>query len=151
VIDPGRAFGTGAHATTRLCLEWLQELRPGSLLDVGCGSGVIAIAAARLGHAPVTAVDVDPAAVDATIRNAAANHLRVDARLADAENEPLPIADAAVANIALAAVQAIAPRLRARVVITSGYLAGERPALAGLRHTGRRRAEEWAADLWERE
>jgi len=151
VIDPGRAFGTGAHATTRLCLAWLQELRRGSLLDVGCGSGVIAIAAAKLGHAPVTALDVDPAAVDATIRNAAANDVRVDARLADAEHEPLPSADAAVANIALAAVQAIAPRLRAPAVVTSGYLAGERPALAGFRHTGRRVAAEWAADLWERE
>ena len=65
VIDPGRAFGTGAHATTRLCIELLSELEPGSLLDVGCGSGVVAIAAAQLGFSPVLGVDVDTAAVEA--------------------------------------------------------------------------------------
>ena len=66
VIDPGRAFGTGAHATTRLCVELLADLKPQSILDIGCGSGVVAIAAALLGFAPVTAVDVDPAAIDST-------------------------------------------------------------------------------------
>ena len=70
VIDPGRAFGTGAHETTRLCLELLLELDRGSFLDVGCGSGVLAIAAAKLGFAPVVALDVDNAAVDASRRNA---------------------------------------------------------------------------------
>ena len=65
VIDPGRAFGTGAHATTRLCLELLLDAPRGSVLDVGCGSGVLAIAAARLGFGPVAAVDVDEIAVDA--------------------------------------------------------------------------------------
>src|SRR5581483_8593025 len=60
VIDPGRAFGTGAHPTTRLCLELLLEQPPGALVDVGCGSGVLAIAAAKLGHGPVVALDVDP-------------------------------------------------------------------------------------------
>ena len=72
VIDPGQAFGTGAHATTRLCLELLLELEPpGSFADLGCGSGVLAIAAARLGFAPVTAVDSERAAVEATLENAA--------------------------------------------------------------------------------
>ena len=61
VIDPGQAFGTGSHATTRLCLELLLELEPeGPLLDLGCGSGVLAIAAAKLGWGPVTALDNDP-------------------------------------------------------------------------------------------
>ena len=61
VIDPGRAFGTGAHATTRLCVELLPELERGSVLDIGCGSGVLAIAAGKLGFGPVVAVDSDPA------------------------------------------------------------------------------------------
>ena len=67
VIEPGRAFGTGGHPTTRLCLELLLELEPGSLLDVGCGSGVIAVAAACLGFGPVAAVDREPAALEARL------------------------------------------------------------------------------------
>ncbi len=59
VVDPGRAFGTGAHPTTRLCLELLQEIEPTSLVDVGCGSGVLSIAAAKLGFSPVFALDLD--------------------------------------------------------------------------------------------
>ena len=73
VIDPGRAFGTGAHATTRLALELLQDVEPTSLLDVGCGSGVLSVAAAKLGFAPVTAVDIDDVALETTRANAAAN------------------------------------------------------------------------------
>ena len=76
VIDPGRAFGTGAHPTTRLSLELLLELEPGSLLDVGCGSGVLAIAGAKLGFAPVHAFDVDEAAVEATPRERRAQRRR---------------------------------------------------------------------------
>ncbi len=83
VIDPGQAFGTGAHATTQLCIELVAEQEPSSLVDVGCGSGVIAIAAALLGFAPVVAVDVDPAALDATARNAAANGVTLDVRQLD--------------------------------------------------------------------
>jgi ribosomal protein L11 methyltransferase len=78
VIDPGRAFGTGAHATTRLCLELLQGVEPTSLLDVGCGSGVLSVAAAKLGFAPVTAVDIDEVALEVTRANAAANDVEVD-------------------------------------------------------------------------
>ena len=73
VIDPGRAFGTGAHPTTRLCIELLATSARGSLLDVGCGSGVLAIAAARLGFSPIAAIDDDPIAIETTLANAAVN------------------------------------------------------------------------------
>ena len=101
VIDPGRAFGTGSHATTRLCLELLLELPRGSLLDVGCGSGVVAIAAAKLGFDPVHAVDLDPQAIEATRRNAEANGVEIETWVADALADPLPAVDAAVVNVAL--------------------------------------------------
>ena len=111
VIDPGRAFGTGAHATTRLCLELLlRSSSAASLLDVGCGSGVLSIAAAKLGFAPVAAVDLDAAASRRPRANAAANGVDVEARLVDALADPLA-ADAVVANIALDVVERLARRL----------------------------------------
>jgi len=150
VVDPGRAFGTGAHATTRLCLEFLLGQGLGSVLDVGCGSGVLAIAAAKLGHGPVIAVDFDEAAIEATLVNAAANEVEVDARMLDAAEGPLPPADLALANIALEPVEALGRRLEVERAITSGYLAAEQPRLGSLRHTGRRELDGWAADLFER-
>ena len=83
VIDPGRAFGTGAHATTRLCIELLSEVDPGSLLDVGTGSGIVAIAGAELGFAPVLGFDVDAAAVEVARTNAAVNAVAIDVRVAE--------------------------------------------------------------------
>jgi ribosomal protein L11 methyltransferase len=149
VIEPGRAFGTGAHATTRLCLELLQELEPGSLLDVGCGSGVLSVAAAKLGFAPVLAVDLDEAAVEATLANAAANGVEVAVERRDGLSDPLPAADVAVANVTLDVVELLAGRLEARSLVTSGYLDGDEPALSGWARVDRRTADGWAADLFQ--
>jgi ribosomal protein L11 methyltransferase len=150
VIDPGRAFGTGAHPTTRLSLELLLDLPRASLLDVGCGSGVLSIAAARLGFGPVTGVDLEEPAVEATRANAAANGVAVDARLLDAFAGPLPGADLVVANIALAAVTALGARIAAPRLVTSGYLIADRPEPEGYEHRERRELDGWAADLFER-
>jgi ribosomal protein L11 methyltransferase len=146
VIDPGRAFGTGAHPTTQLCLELLQELPPGSLVDVGCGSGVLSVAAALLGHAPAIGVDIEEASIEATLENAARNGVDVDARLVGPE-DPLPFGDAAVANISLAAVLTLRGRLAAPTLVTSGYLASEQPELCGYAVDDRRERNGWAADL----
>jgi ribosomal protein L11 methyltransferase len=151
VIDPGRAFGTGAHATTRLCLELLLDVERSSLLDIGCGSGVIAIAAAKVGFAPVVAVDFDPAALDATSRNAQQNAVEVTVLSRDADEDELPETDAVVVNITIAAVERIVSRVDAGTLITSGYLESERPFLPGYRHLERRAAEGWAADRYARE
>jgi ribosomal protein L11 methyltransferase len=150
VIDPGRAFGTGAHATTRLCIEFVSELAPTSLLDVGCGSGVIAIAAATLGFSPVMAVDVDPAAVDATVRNAAENGMEVDVRKLDLAAGTLPNAGVVVANISLEGVELVLRRVDARVVVASGYLERDEPQFGPYRRRERRIRDGWAADLFER-
>jgi ribosomal protein L11 methyltransferase len=151
VVDPGRAFGTGGHATTRLCIQLLAELARGSLLDVGCGSGVLSIAAARLGFAPVTAVDNDPAALDATGRNASANGVELELLLADALAEPLPRADLAVANISRDTVERLVPQIDAAAIVASGYLERDEPVLPGFRREGRRTEGGWAADLFRRE
>jgi ribosomal protein L11 methyltransferase len=149
VIDPGRAFGTGAHPTTRLTLELLQTLGPGSLLDVGCGSGVLSIAAAKLGFAPVLGVDLDDAAVEATQANARVNGVEVEARRADALTDDLPETDVALANVQLDVVERLLPRLPAKRVVTSGYLDRDRPHVDGWQHVDRREGDGWAADLLE--
>jgi ribosomal protein L11 methyltransferase len=151
VIDPGRAFGTGAHPTTRLCVELLAATESrGSLFDVGCGSGVLAIAAARLGFDPVFAVDVDPVSVEATGANAAANGVVVHAAVCDALAGPLPRADLAVANVLLRPVETILARLDAHEAITSGYLVGERPAHPRWVHAEAVARDGWAADRFRR-
>jgi ribosomal protein L11 methyltransferase len=147
IVDPGPAFGTGAHQTTRLAIELLTAVPTGSLLDVGCGSGVVAIAGAKLGFAPVAAVDVEPQAVSETTRNARANGVSVDVRCVDALAAELPPADVTVANITLASVRAVARRLASDRLITSGYLVSDEPALPGWERLERRQLDGWAADL----
>ena len=148
VIDPGLAFGTGAHPTTRLCLELIQPLERGSLLDVGCGSGVVAIAACKLGFEPVSAIDVDETAVETTERNADVNRVSLDAALLDASGATLPDAEIVVANIDLRTISGLQPPAGCRSLVTSGYFETDRPEIAGLRHVERRTLEQWAADLF---
>jgi ribosomal protein L11 methyltransferase len=149
VIDPGRAFGTGGHPTTQLCIELLCEQERSSFVDLGCGSGVLAIVAAKLGFEPVVALDTDESAVVATIRNAATNGVTVDVRRADVLSDELPQTDAAVANITYHALQALGPRLRCRHLVSSGYLPSDPPKCSPFRHVRRLARDGWAADLYE--
>jgi ribosomal protein L11 methyltransferase len=147
VVDPGRAFGTGAHPTTRACIELLARLPRGSLLDAGCGSGVLAAAACRLGFAPVSAVDLDPVAVETTVRTAQENAIEVSATVADVLADELPVTDLVVANIELGAVEILLERHPAATAVTSGYLAHERPRASGWAFADRVELDGWAADL----
>jgi ribosomal protein L11 methyltransferase len=156
VIDPAQAFGTGAHATTRLCLELLLELSPaGPLLDLGCGSGVLAIAAAKLGFAPVAAVDFDPLSVDATRDNAAVNGVDLDVARCDLRSDPIPSAPTVLANLLRPLLLDYAARLAEppQTLIASGLLTHEADEIAaafaarGLRERDRRERGEWAALL----
>ena len=149
VIDPGRAFGTGAHPTTQLCVELMLELEPASVVDVGCGSGVLSIVAAKLGFAPVIALDADENAVAATIANAAANGVEVDARRWNVLDGEAPAAEVALANITRDSVEALAPRLRSGTLVTSGYLPTDNAPLPGFRHLLRITRDGWAADHYE--
>jgi ribosomal protein L11 methyltransferase len=146
VVDPGRAFGTGSHQTTQLCLAALQELEPQSLLDVGCGSGVLSVAAALLGFGPVTSVDVEEPSIEATRANALVNGVDLDVRLVAARDR-LPRADVVVANISLESVEALTPRIECTTLVTSGYLEPETPALPGFEHVARRTLDGWACDV----
>jgi ribosomal protein L11 methyltransferase len=189
VIDPAQAFGTGAHHTTRLCLELLLELAAapapassgpggwgegtavpgavpapadglGELVDLGCGSGVLAIAAAKLGFSPVLALDHDLLSVQATQDNAARNGVALEVARHDLRSDP-PAAGATVAaNLLAPLLTTWAQRLgQAGIVparvIASGLLASEADAVAaefaalGLRETRRRLGGEWAALLLE--
>lgn len=130
VLDPGVAFGTGSHPTTRLCLAWLRErVRPGcTVLDYGCGSGILAIAAARLGAARVTGVDIDPQALRASARNAAQNG--VHASFVHVDQFPEERFDIVVANILANPLRLLAPALTVRtqrdgVIALAGILAGQ--------------------------
>jgi ribosomal protein L11 methyltransferase len=155
VIDPGQAFGTGAHASTRLCLElMLDGARPsGAFVDLGCGSGVLAIVAAKLGWAPVIALDIDPASVTASTDNAATNDVKLDVRRFDMRSEPVPRAGLVAANVLAPpligwAASMTEPPSR---LILGGILTGEADRVLaafsarGYRQRDRRDLREWSA------
>jgi len=137
VLDPGLAFGTGSHPTTRLCLQWLDaSLRSGeSVLDYGCGSGILAIAAAKLGAVAVVGVDVDAQAVTASRDNAERNQVQAGFFLPDVA--PAGQCDILVANILTNPLKALMPLLAARVkpggrIVLSGILAGQAEEVMAL-------------------
>ncbi len=109
-LDPGLAFGTGTHPTTRMCLQWIasQPQQGERVLDYGCGSGILAIATALFGAGPVDAVDIDPAAVQATIANAQANGVQLDAGLPPLANGRY---QRVLANILATPLKMLAPLL----------------------------------------
>lgn len=134
-LDPGLAFGTGSHPTTHLCLAWLQtEMPPAShLLDYGCGSGILAIAAALLGAPDVVGVDIDEQAVESTMLNARANGVSVSAMLPD--DLPAGVFDVVVANILSNPLKVLAPMLSNRVragghLVLSGVLSRQASEVA---------------------
>jgi len=160
VVDPGQAFGTGAHHTTRMCLEALLELEParaqGAFMDLGCGSGVLAIAAAKLGWAPVAGVDHERESVAATCDNAAVNGVEVQARHGDLLRDgKVPSAPTVVANLVRPLLAHVArvgfDGEPPRVLVVSGLLHDEADEIVaafaahGLRERTRRRGGEWAA------
>ena len=161
VIDPGPAFGTGAHPTTRLSLELLLELEPrGSLADLGCGSGVLAIAAAKLGFAPVTALDSEQAALDATRANARANRVKLDrVDSLNLRERPPPAAATITANLTRPLLLRVAELMSEppAALIFSGVLDGEADEVAAafarraggrsLRERRRLRSAGWSALL----
>jgi ribosomal protein L11 methyltransferase len=168
VIDPGQAFGTGGHASTRLCLELLLALiqleQPaGALVDVGTGSGVLAIAAARLGFAPVIGLDHELESVAAARANASANAVAIDVRRLDLRRQPLPWSDGPGAGIGSVVVTAnllrplllelagVMPCAPAQL-LAGGLLKGEVDEVVGafaerfgLRECERRESGDWAA------
>jgi len=137
VIDPGQAFGTGTHPTTRLCLELMLELEPaeGSFADLGCGSGVLAIAAAKLGFGPVSAFDADRAAVAATDFNARANAVLLErVERLDLRTGPVPEAEVVAANLMRPLLLRVAERMERppRILILSGLLDHEADEVAAV-------------------
>jgi len=121
-LDPGLAFGTGTHATTALCLEWLDgaTLTSKCVIDYGCGSGILAIAALKLGARTAYGTDIDPQALLASRDNAVRNHVEHRLQLVD-DPAALPVADILLANILAAPLHELAPQL-AQLVAPNGYI-----------------------------
>jgi ribosomal protein L11 methyltransferase len=160
VVDPGQAFGTGAHPTTRLCLEFLIELADageasGPLTDLGTGSGVLAIAAAKLGWDPVQAYDHEPPALAAAAVNAEANGVALTLERINLRERLPDLAPTVLANMTSPILLAVAMQLDAapRTLVCSGLLPGELDdvaaafATSGLAEVERRQEGDWAALL----
>ena len=139
VIDPGTAFGSASHASTRQCLGLLGDLAPtgSDVVDVGCGSGVLSVAAALLGAAHVVAVDVDPAAVSATAANARANGVgdRIDVSATSARDLAPGRADVVLANLLVPILEDLGPTLvglvrPGGVIVAAGFLTEQRERVA---------------------
>jgi len=157
VVDPGQAFGTGAHATTRLCLEALLALEPGgAFMDLGCGAGVLAIAAAKLGWEPVLGLDHERESVQATLDNAVVNGVEVDVRHFDLLRDgPAPSAPTVAANLLRPLLAHIAATgfggPAPRTLVAGGMLEHEADEVAaafaalGMRERARGVAGGWAA------
>jgi ribosomal protein L11 methyltransferase len=163
VIEPGQAFGTGAHPTTRMCLELLLELADGGhargpLADWGTGSGVLAIAAAKLGFGPVTACDHERAALEAAAASAEANGVGIELARVDLRREPAPVAPAITANLTAPLLRDVAARVEEAPerLVCSGMLASETDEVAealaerALHVRERRSSGDWAALMLER-
>lgn len=160
VVDPGQAFGTGAHPTTRMCVELLLRLADegraaGPLVDLGTGSGVLAIVAAKLGWGPVVGVDHEAAALEAARDNAAANGVDLELGRVNLRAEAPPAVPTAVANLTAPLLEEVAARLDPvpTVAICSGLLATERDrvvaafAARGMSVAAERADGDWAALL----
>jgi ribosomal protein L11 methyltransferase len=160
-LDPGMAFGTGLHPTTRICLQAIEERAErgplGRTLDVGCGSGILSIAAVKLGATRVLGVDIDPIAIEATDANARHNRVgkRIRAREGSLPTDEGPF-DTVFANLIAGILVELAPHLAAELVpggtlIASGIFVDREPAVraafesAGLRVTGRWDESDWVA------
>jgi ribosomal protein L11 methyltransferase len=163
VVDPGQAFGTGAHPTTRLCLELLCELGAGGeaggeLVDLGTGSGVLAIAAAKLGWSPVRGYDHEPAAIEAAAANAEANGVGLRQERMNLREGLPELAPTVLANMTAPILKAVAGQMESApgVLVCSGLLPAERDEVAeafaglGLGEAERRQDGDWAALLLRR-
>jgi ribosomal protein L11 methyltransferase len=163
VVDPGRAFGTGGHPTTRLCLELLVELADageasGSIADWGTGSGVLAISAAKLGWSPITACDREPASLEAVVANAQANGVELSVERVDVRESAPPVAPTVVANLTANLLVDSADHLHPdgelpSTLVCSGMLESEADDVAGafaplgLQEAERRTEGDWTGLL----